>query len=110
MEGRSLRDVAPEITIAAPTLSRILNGGVMEMDIFCKIVTWLQIPVQNFFEQETAVFTANAFCRTHYEMFNISIQVSAKSVDEAEEKARDYLKEFLSKESTIDQIVAIPNL
>lgn len=47
--GRPLRDIAEEIGgVSAPTLSRIQNGHLPDLDTFMRICRWLQVSPDDF--------------------------------------------------------------
>ena len=46
--GRRLRDIAEEIEVSAPTLSRIEKGHLPDLDTFIKLCRWLKVSPDDF--------------------------------------------------------------
>lgn len=113
MEGRSLREVAPEIKISHPTLDRVLNGSNMDMETFCKVVGWLEIPVSEcFIEHEAENYTVTIYYKRFIESQYVTIQVRENDPELAARKAEKYLRETYYKglEIHIESIIPIPNI
>ena len=51
--NRGLRDTAKEIGTSSPTLSRIENGNLPDIDTYLKICTWLDVPSDYFNKKAT---------------------------------------------------------
>ena len=58
--NRGLRDTAKEIGTSSPTLSRIENGNLPDIDTYLKICTWLDVPSDYFNKKATQKETKNS--------------------------------------------------
>lgn len=51
--NRGLRETAKDIGISFPTLSRVENGNLPDIDTYLKICKWLDVPTDYFSKEKT---------------------------------------------------------